>query len=203
MLGTTPVWIERTIKLSSGQFIYLVQPKGNQKLSLIYLRLPDGNVRGEGFGSTNRQILQKLYNGQASSLDAIYGNSTFNRQELVSALSTLMNTYKPSEVRTQSTFVGKKIPDHSDHATTSRFVELAFKDYTALPTTLNSPSLKHYIGNPIHTMNENLTPAELDLMSRTFFSYAKHDPAVCQSPEDCSRGSVYNFYLRRMYRNEY
>jgi hypothetical protein len=112
-----------------------------------------------------------------------------------------MSTYKPDEIRTLSTYADKKLPDHSDHAATSRFTELALKQYTLLPSAKQAV-LKHYVGYPVHMMSENLGGPDLDLKSRAFFSYAKHDPAVCQSPDECARGSAYNFYLRRMYRNE-
>jgi LmbE family N-acetylglucosaminyl deacetylase len=203
MLGYSPKWIERTIQLAGGQYIYRAEPLDNPKVSLYFFRLPDGNTNGEGFISTNNQSLIKLYKGKIRAIDALYGGSRFQSQEIQDALTTLMKTYKPTEVRTQSIAVVPRIQDHSDHAATTRFVDLSYKQYSTDPAIVpESTKIRHYAGYPVQLLKENISPADLEIKSRVFYSYAKHDPAVCQTPETCTRSNVYYIYLRRMYQNE-
>ena len=42
---------------------------GESNISLIFMRLPDGNIDGSGFASTDNVSLQDLWTGTISSID--------------------------------------------------------------------------------------------------------------------------------------
>ena len=200
MLGKDSIWIQRTLKLGDNQFATVASPRGNSKISLIFMHLPDGNLRGQGFNDTKRESLIKLLQGQIPSIHSIYGNSTYTADSLTLVLSELIKVYRPSDIRTQATFASKQYPDHSDHMSVSKFVEKAYKIYEASNLTNDSAiPIKHYIGYPIHSMPQNVFGTDLINKIAVFLSYAKHDLAVCQSQQSCSTNQAYGYYLKRQY----
>ncbi len=200
MTGNDTVWIQRIVKLRDNQYITIANPKGNIKISLIFIRLPDGNIHGQGYDASKRESLQKLYSGAIPSIQSVYGNSVYTAESLTTALTEIMHAYQPAEIRTMATLASTQYPDHSDHMAVSRFTERAYLQYE-LNQYNNSVTIpiKHYIGYPIHAMSENVFDNELDDKTSVFLSYAKHDGGVCQSVESCASNTAYGFYLRRQY----
>jgi len=41
--------------------------------------------------------------------------STYSAQDLVSGLAALMNTYDPTDIRTQANYISQQYPDTADH----------------------------------------------------------------------------------------
>ncbi|MDB5183024.1 MAG: hypothetical protein JWO47_808 [Candidatus Saccharibacteria bacterium] len=200
MIGSDAIWIQRIIQIGINQYVTIANPKGNTKVSLIFMHLPDGNIGGSGFGASNHESLQKLFNGQISSIEAIYGGSSYSSDDLTAALVELMHFYQPADIRTLATYESKAYTDHSDHMTVSRFTTRAYDQYE-LNQYNNSViiPLKHYIGYPIHAFPENVSGDDLGTKTAIFLSYAKHDGSVCQSVEQCAANPAYGFYLRRQY----
>jgi LmbE family N-acetylglucosaminyl deacetylase len=200
MIGSDAIWIHRIIQIGENQYITVANPKGNTKISLIFMHLPDGNIGGSGFGVSNHESLQKLYNGQISSIQAIYGGSVYSSDQLTAALVELMHFYQPADIRTQAAYESKAFPDHSDHMAVSRFTVHAYEQYelNQFNNSVTIP-LKHYIGYPIHSFAENVSGEELDTKTAIFLSYAKHDSSVCQSVDQCAANPAYGAYLRRQY----
>jgi len=200
MLGLDNIWIQRTIKLSKGQFVTVANPKGNTKISLIFMHLPDGNLTGQGFGSSHNQSLQKLYDGKIQNIDTVYGGSAYTSDDLVGALEELMYLYQPAEIRTQSTIAGTRFQDHSDHLSVSRFVGRAYSKYET--DQFNNEvviPLKHYMGYPIHEHGVNIGGDDLSRKIEIFLNYAKHDGSVCQTSALCLKNQAYGAYLPRQY----
>jgi LmbE family N-acetylglucosaminyl deacetylase len=204
MTGSSDIWIERVVQLPSGQYTTIANPRGNSKISLIFLHLPDGNINGQGFPSSKFETLEKLDSKKINFIHTIYSGSSYTSDELTDSLSDLMHVYQPAEIRTQSNFVSTKYPDHSDHMAVGRFTQKAHDKYEIqqFEGKLSIP-LKFYIGYPIHEMPENVAGGDLDAKSRAFFAYAKFDGGVCRSMDECSNKSVYSTYLKRQYQNSY
>jgi LmbE family N-acetylglucosaminyl deacetylase len=200
MIGIDALWVQRTVKLAENEFVTVASPKTNKNISLIFMHLADGNIHGEGFAASRHESLQKLLRGQIPSIQAVYGESFYTTDSLIHALAELLHVYQPAEVRTLSTFVSTRYPDHSDHMTVSRLVERAHAQYEKeqYDNTVSIP-LKHYIGYPIHQMDENISGDDLAKKTAAFLAYAKHDNGVCQSFELCSGSTAYGAYLRRQY----
>jgi LmbE family N-acetylglucosaminyl deacetylase len=205
MAGLAPdtIWIERIVKLPGGQFIVIANPQGHMKLSLIFMHLPDGNVDGQGFDSTNHESLSRLENGQVSAVHTADHQSIYSSSQLSDALTILMRTYQPNEIRTQANVVNHHYPDHSDHMAVGRYVKQAYGAYTGGLAEDAVPPLVFYIGYPIHSLSANVTDEDLARKQHTFFEYSHFDGGVCGSVAQCAQGTVYNIYLNRQYKSDY
>lgn len=193
-------WVERTIKLDDKQFAIMAAPKSDLKISLMYLRLPDGNVGGQGFSGTNSQNISKLHSGQITDITSVDKQSVYTNQQLVGALVKLMELYKPNLIRTQSTMPSVKFPDHADHVGVSVLTQDAYTQYlTTANQDASAVSLSKYYGYPVRELPSNLSIEEQQNKTATFLAYSQNDGAVCHSTHECQNTSTYWNYLSRQY----
>lgn len=200
MIGSDAVWIERIVQLGDNRFATVANPKGNSKISLIFLHLPDGSPSGRGFNASHEESLDKLETGKIPTLHSVDHQSHYTADELTSSLVDLMRLYQPALVRTQSADTGKQFPDHSDHNAVGRFatkahgmyVQQQFEGKIAIP-------LIHYTGYPVHSLPENVSGDDLKQKTDIFLTYAAYDSSVCHTQQQCDNKAVYGLYLRRQY----
>lgn len=193
-----PIWVSRIIKMADSQYITIATPRNNPRVSLIFMRLPDGNVDGSGFKSSAYQSLQKLNDGKIRTIKTVDGQSDFSAAQIEAILTHLMNHYKPSEIRTQNTerrVAGSTHLDHSDHVNAGKLTEIAYRQYDNFSTT----PIKYYVGYPIFNRPANVSAADANQKELTFLRYAKFDRFVCQTAEQCGRTPTYNAYFHRQY----
>jgi len=204
MLGQPQSWVQRTVKLADKQFVTVATPKNNPKLSLIFMHLPDGNLVGQGFAATHNQSLDHLNSSALKRIHSIDNQSVYTSMQLIQALTTLMNTYQPSEIRLQSAYNDPVYPDHSDHRAAGSYAQAATTAYVQQPSRvgLQIPKL-FYIGYPVHGLPENVTGQDLVDSIKVFLEYAKYDGRVCQTESQCDRTPTYNAYLRTQYQAPY
>jgi LmbE family N-acetylglucosaminyl deacetylase len=166
--------------------VYTLQ--SHSKISLVFLKLPDGNFYGEGFSNNNYQSLQKLLAGTIYDIRAIDGSNKFTKLSLQSTLLKLIRDYRPDEIRTQDTnFV---VWDHSDHRAVASLVESANMRYTT-PHTFVS-----YIDYIDLFYAQNIFGADLFAKEMAFKAYAKHDSEIgCYT---CFY-NPYFYWLKRQY----
>jgi len=198
MLGLeqSVVWTQRTVMISPHEFVTVVNPKGNRQISLIFMRLPDGNINGHGFSNSGFESLARLISGKIPHMLAVDGQSFYSSDDLTKALTDLMNLYTPTVINTQvATNLGKQFSDHSDHITVGQYVNKAYDQYANKPGT----TLNHYIGYPIREYAENVLGNDLTRKTNTFLAYATFDRGVCQSKGMCDDTPTYNAYLHREY----
>ena len=204
MLGINDIWVQRIVKLSNSEFITVANPRGNAKISLIFLHLPDGNLTGNGFRESDFESVARLEAKQIKTIRAVDGQSTYSYTELVDALTNLMLTYQPTEIHTQANLASKTYPDHSDHMAVGRLTKISYQQYEKqqFDDQVVIP-IKFYVGYPIHQFPENVTGTELKEKELAFFSYAEFDGGVCHSLSTCQSNSTYSTYLQRQYQNAY
>ena len=203
MLGNSDIWVERILKINDNEYVTVANPRGNSRISLIFMYLPDGNLKGQGFTATNNESLERLGNGKISSMQAVYGGSAYSSSQLTQALTALMHAYQPTEIRTQSNYAGSIYTDHSDHRAVGRFVAAAYNDYInqrfgGRPEV----PLKFYLGYTVHERPANVEGADLEAKRATFLQYSKFDGAVCRSLNQCIHDPAYGIYLTRQYEND-
>ncbi len=201
MLGKDYVWDQQIVKLNDNRLVTIASPRGDSKISLIFMRLPDGNLRGEGFDSSRHESLAHLADGRLDKMRTVDNQSVYSSAELVKTLTTLTRTFKPTELRTQSSFAGSEFPDHSDHRAVSYFAKQAHGIYQK-EEAISLP-IKFYLGYPIHALSDNVTPDELAAKVAAFLAYAKFDSGVCDSQLKCRQSPTYGSYLARQYNNPY
>lgn len=198
MLGSNSVWVQRIVKLAERQFVTVANPRGNSKVALIFIRLPDGNLNGQGFKASEHESLERLEAGKIRQMHSVDGQSMYDSAQLTLALTTLMRVYQPTEIRTQAPQnLSHVYPDHSDHMVVGRY---AHKAYLGYENSLVAP-IKYYIGYPIRSLAENVSGENLQQKENAFTIYGKYDSGVCQSFEECDNTSTYGSYLRRQYQS--
>lgn len=196
------IWIERIVKLADKQYVTVASPKNNQKISLIFMHLPDGNVNGSGFRAYSYQSLAKLASGSIPIMNSVDGQSRYSSDEILSALVTIMNYYQPKIVRTLSTnYTLRDNPyvDHRDHNAAGSYGQAAFKQYGGASTS----SLFTYLGYGIHGMAANVSSADYQQKQAAFLRYAKYDGGVCQTIIACESTNLYHYYLAAQYQSNY
>lgn len=197
MLGIEkPDWVSRTVDLSPGHYATIAKIKNNPQVSLIFMRLPDGNIDGQGFSATHHESLRHLETGLAPVLHTVDNQSTYTSNELIATLTSLMNAYKPQELHTQAlTNLSKRYPDHNDHLLAGWYTQQAYTGYLQQQPDAH---ISFYIGYPIRERPENKSPQDIKDTEAAFFAYASHDKGTCESEAACSKMS-YIYYLKRQY----
>jgi len=187
MAGISNTWNQSDAGIS-GHAIPVFRLANNPNISLIFLRLPDGNLNGSGFGKGS---LQKLWGGSIETLTTADDSSTYTRQNLIDTLLSLIISSQPSRINTHDyigTFGGG---DHSDHYATASFTKSAHELYIT-PHTLYG-----YLGY-LSTIKEiNVSKKDLALKKSAFFTYTPYDSTICQTDAECI-GS-YEDWLNRQY----
>jgi LmbE family N-acetylglucosaminyl deacetylase len=204
MLGSNAVWIQRIVELAPNEYITVANPKANAKISLIFMHLPDGDLKGQGFSSSGYQSLAKLRNGTIKVISSVDNQSSYTSSQLINALSTLMNVYQASGINTQAGLAGTQYPDHSDHLTVNWFVKQAYAQFeTQKYANQVIIPIKYYIGYPIHQFPANVSGADLQEKAAIFLAYAQYDSHDCQTLKSCLQDPAYGAYLTRQYENGY
>ncbi|HSX46425.1 MAG TPA: PIG-L family deacetylase, partial [Patescibacteria group bacterium] len=194
MLKQDNLWIQRTIKLADHQFVTVVNPRGNQKIMLVFMHLPDGNLWGQGFPQEKNESLQHLESGSLPIIHSVDGQSSYSSTDLDQALAALFRTFGPTEIHTQlPENASVEYPDHSDHIAAGGYAERAHN--------LDDPSIPihYYVGYPVHTREANVAGDDLALKIAAFDAYNDFDAGVCQSVNQCLNGNNYGLYLMRQY----
>ncbi len=195
-LGNKAIWEQRTLKLNNHEFITVANPRDNPRVSLLFLRLPDGNIRGQGFSASNFESLQQLEAGGIVDLHAVDSQSEYTLDDLSAALVQLMSIYRPVAIHTQAPYSpGDMFKDHSDHMAVGRITESAHAQYDpsgAVP-------IDYYFGYPIRAFAPNVPDGDMQRKANAFFAYARFDGGVCRTLATCDEHSYYGAFLWRQY----
>jgi LmbE family N-acetylglucosaminyl deacetylase len=192
-------WSQKTVKIAPNAWVTIASPRNNRNISLIFMRLPDGGLQNEGFADSAFSTLTRLHDGSIDSITTKDGQSTYKNVELKNALVTLMNYYKPDEIRTQSTHNSNNLPDHADHIATSLYAQESRDTYVSIATAAKSVALKTYLGYPVRENEENIFEVDREKKLAAFLAYAQQDSAVCGTIESCLNTPTYGQYLTRQY----
>ncbi len=191
MAGVSNSWTQADAGIA-GHPMPLYTLSAASAVSLIFMHLPDGDVDGGGFSSTNDESLQELWQGSISTIHAIDGSSSYTKATLTSTLTAMMSAFGAASVNTQD-FVGKfGDGDHSDHHAAAYFAQAAQQAYGG------SSVLAGYLDYGTVNKPANVTGADLTAKSNAFYTYAPYDTDQCNTPSACA-GSDYPDWLQRQY----
>jgi len=203
MLGlTNPIWVQRIVKLANNEFITIANPRNNSKISLMFMYLPDGGLKGDGFRVSNFESLAKLRAGQIHQIETVDGQSAYTSAELINALEAILRTYQPGRINTQANYASKQYPDHSDHLAVGDIVKRVYTKYEKdqYDNQVTIP-IKFYVGYPVREKSPNISDGDLKAKEAAFFAYAQFDGGVCKTLQQCIQTPTYNAYLTRQYQN--
>jgi LmbE family N-acetylglucosaminyl deacetylase len=192
------LWIERYVKINAHEYIRMASPRGNARLTLVFVRLPDGGVTGDGFSRTRFQSLARLESGAIPAMTSVDRQSSYAKDDLANLLVNLMLYYKPGQIDTQTPVNESDVhPDHSDHMAAGRFTEAAYSIYSQGEPSRDIP-VQFYTGYPVDQLPRNVTGQDLADKSAAYYAYAVHDNRVCQMEVNCT-SSPYSQWLEREY----
>ena len=186
-----PHWATERVSLSGHDV--LVRHLAEVDVSIVFMRLPDGNGDGVGFKTPRRakgQSLAKLWNRSIPTLSAIDGSATYDHDELVDALAALFGVFDATNINALDATNAFGF-DHSDHIHAGLFT------LEAAPPTV---PLRLYRGYNIRAEGENLAPDEARAKWETFSKYMLHDSAICRAGTcDAKILAGYRTYAARQY----
>jgi LmbE family N-acetylglucosaminyl deacetylase len=198
MLGVPMDWQTNQVKISDHYTVNVATLKQAPAVSLIFVRLADGNLFGDGFASTNYESLQKLEAGQINALGTVDGQSSYSLSELVGLITSIINRYQPDQIRTQA----NDSPDHSDHVAAGLLTAQAYQLFRSQTIAIKSISLSFYYGYTLGSLPQNLTAEDTLQKQNIFWEYAKYDNAACDNIDSCNNASTYGLYLDRRYASQ-
>jgi hypothetical protein len=162
------------------------------QVSLVFLRLPDGNMRGEGFAGHAYSSLQSVLGGVQSEIIPVDGAPAYTKQALLDCVLEIMIKDLPDQIRTLGSD-DVADGDHADHHDAGILTQLAAQNY------LQPHELRRYLGYPDKALPVNLSDDDITIKQATFLAYAKFDGAVCQTAFECQNTYTYGSYLSRLY----
>lgn len=166
---------------------------GQPHISLVFLRLPDGNLKGTGFSATKGESLHLLNMGQLRSITSVDGASTYSRPQLIAVFGAIMDLDKPNLINTQAFGPALASGDHSDHQAVGYMVSLARQLYDS------KASLVRYLGYQSSTKPSNLSEDETGAKGSIFTAYQQYDTVICDNSGACPGAETYTAYLSRQY----
>jgi LmbE family N-acetylglucosaminyl deacetylase len=162
------------------------------QVSVVFMRLPDGNRVGTGMFVHDYESLRRLWDGDITTIAAVDGSATYTGASLTNTLTELMTRFRPTTVRTQDWTIEFRQGDNADHTATALFARQADHGYHSAHTLLA------YGGYPMWTRLPNVTGADLKAKKSAFLAYAAHDPKICLEPW-CPGDIVSTLRLARQY----
>lgn len=193
MAGVDDTWV-RGFKTVAGKTFHLDTLAGATRVSVAFLRLPDGSLHGKGYRATGSVSLEMLWKGQVPRMTSLDGATAYSRAELVEVLSALMADAGSVCIGTLdgSEQYGN---DHSDHRHVAKFAFEAQRASESRPLRFNQ-----YRGYNIQTEPENLSVTAHDAKWSVFSTYARHDEHLCaHGGTDCLPSSPYAAWAWRQY----
>lgn len=89
MRGVDGLWDTTEVVLRTGLHARRLTPQGDPRVSVVFLRLPDGNITGAGFAATGYETLGRLLDGEVPTLAPVGGGPDVSREQLLSSVTEL------------------------------------------------------------------------------------------------------------------
>jgi LmbE family N-acetylglucosaminyl deacetylase len=197
MRGQEGFWSEKRVTLLSGAVLSQWSPDGDPDITVAFLRLPDGNLAGDGFGATGNVGLPKLLDGVIPALAPIDGGPAISSETLVASLAEVVQAYHATLLMTHvpSTAVAWTAGDHADHAAAGTYARAAWQR-AGFP----AGQVSYAIGYPTAELPANLSGDILTRKLAPYRVYSSQDPVVsCATDEACLAKPSFGQWLQRHY----
>jgi len=179
--GVNNSWDDTTFQLS-GHKIKISTLNENPKVSLVFLRLPDG------IDQYRTVTLKQLWDGQSSTkITSVDGINSFNKSELINILIDLMTDFHSTSIRMQDP--DPMNFDHQDHINAAKFTDVAQNNY------LNSHTVTRYRDYNIQDEASNLSEAESRDKLQTFLTYAAYDSQLTNPGDEYYKWTSREYFV--------
>lgn len=183
-----------------GHPLHFQTLKNEPSVSVVFMRLPDGGVPGEGSSTYGFQSLMKLWDfgnpssgrPQEETVTAVDGSTTYTYEGLIETLATLMDDFEPQQIAAQNFAEGFFQGDHPDHIATAKFTREAQKRYP------RAHRVRAFEGYDVANDPADVSGELLAGKQSAFYLYGAHDEGACVSEATCA-GTPYAGWLARQY----
>lgn len=196
MRGADGLWDTAEITLDTGMQARRLTPQGDPRMSVVFLRLPDGNITDGGFASTGNATLSKLQDGAIAELRPVDGAPAVTRAALSASLVELAGAWQPVTTLTHIPRGSAFAPgDHPDHSVTGTLVRDALG-----PVPGVGGGIRYVVGYPSENLPRNLEGAQLDAKVNTYRVYTQQDEVIrCADRDACLHTRRFGEWLQRSY----
>lgn len=196
MRGQEGLWHADEITLDSGLHIRRLTPDADPRISVAYVRLPDGNISDGGFSATGFATLSKLFDGSVGTLSPVGSGPAVSREQLVASLREIADAVRPSRTLTHIPRGSAFAPgDHPDHSVVGSLVREALGSDAAV-----GPGIRYFVGYPSQDLPANVGGAILDAKVDTYRIYTQQDRVIrCSDRDGCLKTRKFGEWLQRSY----
>lgn len=202
MAGVANTWSTASLAVA-GHTLRLRTLTADPRVSIVYLRLPDGG-NGEGFAAYGNQSILKLWCSANSSgectqteteIEAVDKSAKYTYAGLLETLTGLIDEFGPTQIWTQDYEEAIHASDHPDHVITARLTR------TAAAADPDAHKLLAVWDYKTQTMPVNVSGTALTRKQHAYYTYGAHDPQTCHTETECDVGmfSEYGAWLKREY----
>lgn len=190
------LWDESVITLDSGMRVDRLTPQGDGRVSVLFVRLPDGNITDGGFAATGYATMSKLLDGGIASLAPIDGGPAVSAAQLSASLTEFAEAFRPARTLTHIPRGSAFAPgDHPDHSVVGTLVRDAVGPIAGV-----GPGLRYFVGYPSEDLPRNVEGAALDAKVETYRVYTQQDDVIrCADRDACLNTRKFGEWLRRSY----
>lgn len=196
MLGRSGAWTDRAETLGNGLRVTVTSPDDDDRVALIFLRLADGGLSGNGYEATGRNSLRNLFTGYKSPIRGLDSDQDITLELLRGAVMELIAQYRPTLVITNNpTFADGADGDHPDHQTVGSLVASLVDD-----GLVDARLVRYAVGYPAAERPANIESDALRRKLEVFAAYAADDPVVARAqPEEYLAVRGFGDWLQRQY----
>lgn len=198
--GRSGPWTDDTVTLRSGLTVTATWPSDDRRITLFFLRLPDGGLDGRGFPATGSQSLPMLIDGTMPAMTTIDTGAPVTRDQLIATALELVHAYRT--VRVLSHLPGFAVGaegDHPDHQAFGTAIAWAADADASLSSILDVAQ-----GYGVRYREWNIPDADLARKIAVFIAYAAYDPQIgCATQDACLARRNFGEWLPRQYLTDY
>lgn len=193
MANTENAWQQQPVTIHN-HLVSVASLNGRPNISLVFVRLPDGNTKGQGFSANYYASLEKLSTERIERITTVDEQASYSYENIQALIANVLQTDKPDTIFSLTPSGPTSEGDHSDHRLVGQLVR-SVRNIVTPETPINQ-----YVGYPSGERPSNLTPEQTDAKEKIFLEYARNDPVICRAAIDCSGRSTYGRYISRVYR---
>ncbi|KAI4667505.1 uncharacterized protein J4E79_002193 [Alternaria viburni] len=161
---------------------------GLSNAQILYLRLPDSTYFGEGYKAYGEESLKKLYSADISEITTTDGKATYTIDDLKDIIATILRDRRANQIRVmnyQSALSTDNDDDQLDHA--DRIVSAKLVMDVVEEEEIGGNVTAYACDSMRILSTNNLETPDYIKKVDAFFEYAKRDPDMCQSLDECGQ----------------
>ena len=196
MRGSRSPWVQYDVRLDSGMTVDVWRPSDDPRVTLVFLRLPDGNLDGSGFDDTHDMSLAKLASGRTQTIVTLDG-AVVTWDEVARTVTDLIRIFAPDRFSTHvpGDAEGWARGDHADHAATGTLARSAWQ-----AAGLDASQVSYAVGYQTADYPANVAGSALAAKLAVFLAYSAHDAVPpCRDASSCLVSATFGAWLQREY----